>query len=155
MRACVALLLALLLAGCSAEAPRPEKKAATVVPPVDESRWLPSKNLVSTHVVAEKLLDPSIAPGGTVGEYRDAEDTYQLGLIRMPSSDKAAFLLLDVKKVMNASKYLPNMGGYFGTQGEIALYVFAKGPYVAVVKGLGMEKADPIARTFAALIPRE
>jgi hypothetical protein len=121
--------------------------------PADESRWFPSKDQVGTHVVAGHLLDKSIAPGGTVGEYRNAQGSYQLGLIHMPSNDKAAFLLLDVKKVMAAPQYLPNMGGYFGMQDGVPLYVFAKGPYVAVLKGLAMERADPLARTFAARIP--
>lgn len=71
----------------------------------------------------------------------------------MPSNDKAAFLLLDVKKAMTAPQYLPNMGGFFGLQNNVPLYVFAKGPYVAMVKGLAMDQADPIARTFAARIP--
>jgi hypothetical protein len=151
MRACAVSLL-MILAGCSGGAPK-ETKAAPVTPPPDESRRLPSKDQLSTRVVAEHLLDQSIAPGGTVGEYKDARGSYQLGLIHMPSNDKAAFLLLDVKKVMAGPRYLPNMGGYFGMRDGVPLYVFAKGEYVAIVKGLAMERADPIARTFAARIP--
>src|SRR5450432_2746802 len=75
MRACAVSLL-MILAGCSGGAPK-ETKAAPVTPPPDESRRLPSKDQLSTRVVAEHLLDQSIAPGGTVGEYKDARGSYQ------------------------------------------------------------------------------
>ncbi|MCU1258201.1 MAG: hypothetical protein JWO80_1086 [Bryobacterales bacterium] len=121
--------------------------------PADESRRLPSKDQMSTRVVADHLIDPSLAPGGTLGDYKGAKGSYQLGLIHMASNDKAAFFLLDVKKILSNPQYLPNMGGFFGMRDGTALYVFAKGPYVASVKGLKMDDADPIARTFAARIP--
>ena len=121
--------------------------------PPDEARYLPFKDRVSTRVVPDHLLGPTLPPGGTLGEYRGAKSAYRLGLIHLSSNEKAAFFLLDVKKAMSAPKYLPNMGGFYGMAGGQPLYVFAKGPYVAMVKGLEMEAADPIARVFAARIP--
>jgi hypothetical protein len=145
------ILFCLFLCACTNNTAPVETKAAPI--PADESRLLPSKDQVSTRVVADHLLDPALAPGGTLGEYKNAQGSYQLGLIHMASNDKAAFFLLDVKKLLTNPHYLPNMGGYFGTRDGAPLYVFAKGPYVASLKGLPEEQADPLARTFAARIP--
>ncbi len=152
VRALAAISL-LLLSGCSSDAPKTETKAAAPVLPVDESRWLPSKDQLSASVVPDHAIAPSLPPGGTVGDYKNARESWQLALVRMPSNDKAAFLLLDVRKAETNPQYLAHMGGYFGLSDGKPLYVFAKGPFVAAVKGLPMEQADPIARTFAARIP--
>ncbi len=119
----------------------------------DEGRYFPAKDRVSLRVVADHVLGGTLAPGGTVGEYRNAKGAYQLGLIHLASSEKAAFFLLDVKKVMGNAKYLAHMGGYQGVKDGKPFYVFAKGPYVAFVSGLEYEPADLVARTFATRIP--
>ena len=138
----------MVFAGCSTPAPQPgavEKPA----PPADESALFPKKDLVSTRVAADHALDPSLAPGGTIGEYK----TYRAVLIHMPAADQAAFFLLDAKKAMQTPRYLAHMGGYFGTIGDKPAYVFAKGSYVVGLKGLQYDAADVAARVFAAALP--
>jgi hypothetical protein len=136
----VLVLCATFLISCSSapEKPAPRKSP----PPRDESALFPAKDLVSTRVVADHAIDPSLAPGGTVGEYKK----YRAFLLHLPAPDQAAFFLLDVKKALASPRYLPHMGGYFGALGGEPLYVFAKGPYVVALRGLSYEEADAAAR---------
>lgn len=147
--ACLSLLLA--LAGCGEGPPRsPTAEMKTEVkPPADESALFPLTGLVNSRVVAGHLLGKSFLPGGTVADY---EKGYQLFAIREASAQKASFALLDFKKDLTAPKYLAHMGGFFGMDREKPFYVFAKGPVIAGVIGLPYERADIVARQFAAKI---
>jgi hypothetical protein len=118
-------------------------------PAEDFSRYFPLQGRIAIHDVPGHLLNNASLPGGALADYK----TCQLFLTRTPSAEKAAFLLLDYKKTLKDPKYLAHMGGYFGMDAGRPAYVFAKGPYLAGVIGLSQDKADPIAREFAARIP--
>ena len=122
----------------------------TLVVAADDQRCFPLTGRTAIKQVPDHILGNSALPGGIVADYAG----YQLFLIRTASTQKAAFLLLDYKKILQSPKYLANMGGYFGMDAaHRPNYVFAKGPFLAGVIGLDQEKADPVARTFAARIP--
>jgi hypothetical protein len=118
-------------------------------PADDFVRYFPLRERTAIHDVAGHLLNNPSLPGGVLADYK----TCQLFLIRTPSAQKAAFLLLDYKKTLKDPKYLAHMGGYFGIDSGRPAYVFAKGPFLAGVIGLAQDKADPLAREFAARIP--
>ena len=114
---------------------------------------LPPAHLVDSKAVPDHLLAKSLAAGGVLGNYRDAAGAYQLLLVRCASNDKAAFLLLDVKKLMGEPHYLAHMGGFAGKKEGQWFYMFAKGPFIAVVQGKPEAQADVLARVFAARLP--
>ena len=114
---------------------------------------LPKEHLTGSAAVPAHLLAPSLATGGVAGNYQDAKGPYRLLLARMPTNDKAAFLLLDVKKLMTDAHYLAHMGGYAGKKDSKAFYVFAKGPFLAAIEGMPEARADILARVFAARLP--
>ena len=74
-------------------------------------------------------------------------------LVRLPSNEKAAFLLLDVKKLMTSPHYLAHMGGFAGQKDGAPFYVFVKGPFVAAIAGKPEVEADVLARIFAGRLP--
>jgi hypothetical protein len=115
-----------------------------------EFRFFPVTGRTSITDMHDHAFHNPKLPPGVVAEY----DGYQLFLIRTASNQKAAFLLMDYKKMLQMPKYLPNMGGFYGMDSvNKPNYVFAKGPFLAGVVGLDQEKADPVARTFAGRIP--
>lgn len=101
----------------------------------------------------DHVLGQSLPPGGVLGHYKDKKGAYELVLIRQPDSQKAAFLLLDVKKVMKDAHYLANFGGFAGKKEEKPFFVFAKGPFLAAIAGKPEADAEPLARVFAARLP--
>jgi len=119
----------------------------------DDAAFMPKANLLDSKAVAKNVLDPAIPAGGILANYRDKQGAYQLILVREPTSEKAAFLLLDCKKVMTEAHYLAHMGGYAGKKNGEPFYVFAKGPFLAVVKDKPEQQADTLARIFAARLP--
>jgi hypothetical protein len=122
----------------------------SAVPATDDQRCFPLTGRTAIQQVPGHLWNNPALPGGIVADYSG----YQLFLIRTAGNQKAAFLLLDYKKLLQSPKYLANMGGYFGMDAaHRPHYVFAKGPFLAGVIGLDQEKADPIARTFVGRIP--
>lgn len=137
------------LAGCSSA---PEKKAeAPPAPPVnDNTAQLLPLNRTSAKVVQDHLLGKSALPGGTIGDYDAAGLKYQLFIIETDSAQSAAILLLDLKATLKDPAYIAYMGGYFGTDANGPVYVFAKTKYLAGVVGLSEDRADPIARQLAA-----
>jgi hypothetical protein len=114
-----------------------------------DERYLPATGQLSIQEVPAHVLNNGALPGGLLADYKG----YQLFLIRTASAEKASFLLLDYKKTLKEPKYLPNMGGFFGADAGRPAYVFAKGVFLAGVAGLPQDKADAVARTFAARIP--
>ena len=142
-----AVLMCLLLAGCSqpAEAPGPVAKAL----PPDESRKFPLENQVSMQVVPDHLLGKSFLPGGNLAEYKQGAHHYRVFLIHATDAQKAAFLLVDWRNALSQPQYLANMGGFFGSDAGAPVYVFAKGPYVAGWVGLPQPEADRLARQLA------
>jgi hypothetical protein len=139
----------LVLAGCGSA---PEKKAeAPAAPPVkDNTAQLLPLNRTGAKVVPDHLLGKSALPGGTIGDYDAAGLKYQLFIIETDSAQSAAILLLDLKATLKDPAYIAYMGGYFGTDANGPVYVFAKAKYLAGVVGLSEDRADPIARQLAA-----
>jgi hypothetical protein len=150
----LAVLTAGLLAGCGSPAPEKtvEKKAETPAPPPvkDETAKLLPLDRKAVKVVPNHLLGKDALPGGTIGEYEAKGARYQLFIIDTDTPQDAAILLLDVKATLKDPAYLASFGGYFGTDANGDLFVFAKGKYLAGVVGLSQDRADPIARQLAA-----
>ena len=119
----------------------------------DDMALLPKAHLVGSTVRPAHLIAPSISAGGVAGTYKDTKGAYQQMLVRLPTTEKAAFLLLDVKKLMTAPRYLPHIGGFFGQKEGKPFYVFAKGPFLAVIEGKPEPEAEVLARIFAARLP--
>ena len=149
-------ILASVFAGCSR--PAPEVKSVTPAadpePPPDQSRHFPQAGLVKMDRVPIHLLGKKFMPGGNLASYKRGKLEYQQFLGKMPDPDHAAFLLLDWNKELKGARYLAHMGGYFGFDGSLAggqpIYVFTKGAWIAGIRGLPEDKADGIAREFAA-----
>lgn len=124
--------------------------ALSLMADVADFRCFPVTGRTAIKEIPNHLFNNQAFPSGILADYNG----YQLFLMRTPSNQKAAFLLLDYKKILRAPRYLPNMGGFYGTDStDRPNYVFAKGPFLAGVLGLDAEKADPIAREFAGRIP--
>ena len=96
------LFVAITLAGCGS--PEPEKKAAAPPPPAavvkDHSAVMPPEGLKSSEVVQNHLLGKQEMPGGTLAAYEVKGKKYQLFVIDVDDNQKAAFLLLDMKKTL-------------------------------------------------------
>jgi hypothetical protein len=139
----------LVLAGCGSA---PEKKAEAPAPPPvkDNTAQLLPLNRTGAKVVPDHLLGKSALPGGTIGDYDAAGLKYQLFIIETDSAQSAAILLLDLKATLKDPAYIAYMGGYFGTDANGPVYVFAKAKYLAGVVALSEDRADPIARQLAA-----
>jgi hypothetical protein len=147
------LALAVIATSCSsAPAPQPkeQKVASAHKPPKDLPGKFPSEGQTGMQLVPDHLLGKEFMPGGNLADYKTAPGTYQIFLLQAPDAQAAAFLLLDWKSAMPDATYLAHMGGYFGHDQGKALYIFAKGPYLAGIVGLAQEKADLEARKFAA-----
>jgi hypothetical protein len=135
--------------GCSSA---PEKKTEALPPPPvkDNTALLLPLNRTSAKVVPDHLLGKSALPGGTIGDYEVKGLKYQLFIIETDSAQDAAILLLDLKATLKDPAYIAYMGGYFGTDTNGPIYVFAKTKYLAGVVGLSEDRADPVARQLAA-----
>ncbi len=152
------LVFAALLAVSCGGGSKPEPEAAApaapparkVPKPVDESARFPKKDLIEVKLVEGHVLDKGLLPGGNVGFYRNARRSYQLFLIKTPTTEAAALLLNDFKSSLGAFKYVPSFGGFYGMDGATPVFAFQKSVYLAGVVGLTQEEADAVAREFAA-----
>ncbi len=152
MRVCLWMTMIVALSGCGvpSEQPPPKKAAEPVSAPSDESHRFPSQDRVKAEIVNDHLLGKDFLPGGNLAEYTRAGKTYQLFLIEAKSPRAAALLMNDHQKTLSNAKFIAHMGGYFGLDGDQPVYIFAKGKWLAGLVGLPQEKADLIAREFAA-----
>jgi hypothetical protein len=152
MRCCVlpagVFLAGVFLEACSS-APEPVAKTGPIAVK-DDTGMLPLAGRTGARVVPDHILDIARMPGGTLGDYDVKGRKYQLFILEAASSQKAAFLLLDVKGALQDAEYIPYMGGYYGLQGSTPVYVFAKLQYLAGVRGLKKDAADPVAIQLAA-----
>lgn len=144
------LVCAIGLGGCgSAPSPAPQPApapAATPAPVADHTSLFPDKGKVSTSIVPDHILGMKALPGGSLAEYEVKGQKYQMFIVDADSTQKAAFMMLDMKDEMQKGpEYIPYMGGYFGMFGDKPLYCFAKTHYLAGVVGLPKDKADPLA----------
>ncbi len=148
---------ALLAAGCGsapesrneAEAPKPAPKAGL---PFDETLKFPSRDRVDVKVYAAPLLGKSFLPGGNVAHYKRGKKEWDLFLVKASDAGAAALLLLDYKKQMTDTRVIAHFGGFAGSDGGTPAFVFAKGRWLAGVRGLPEKEADAAAREFAARI---
>jgi hypothetical protein len=138
------------LVGCtSAPEPPPAAPAPAHVP--DHTSLFPDKGKVGTSVVPDHILDMKALPGGSLAEYDVKGQKYQEFIIDADSTQKAAFMMLDIKDQLKKDpEYIAYMGGYFGMYGDKPLYCFAKTHYLAGIVGLPKDKADPLAISLAA-----
>jgi hypothetical protein len=134
---------------CSAPAP-PKATSVAATKPVDLGTKFPLSGQTRMQLIPDHLLGKGFMPGGNLADYKTPAGEYQMFLVKLPDSQKAAFLLLDWKSAMPQARYLASMGGYFGTDQGKPMYVFSKGPFLAGFVGLSEEKADPEARRLAA-----
>ncbi len=153
--AMTAALAAVTLCGCgSGTETRPARQAEQAKPadrkPTDESRRFPEKGRTATEVVDRNLLGKEYMPGGTVVRYRQGKREWEMFVAKTSSAQDAALLLLDWKKDLLGSKLVPSFGGYYGKDGNASVFVFAKGEWVAGVRGLEEQAADAQARLLAA-----
>ena len=148
-------LISLALAGCSSS---PEPAATTAAPPATASAPVPNHTSlfpvagqVSTAVVPDHILGMKALPGGSIADYNVKSKKYQMFIVDGESTQKAAFMMLDMKAELQPNPdYISYMGGYFGTYGDKPFYCFAKLHYLAGIVGLTKDQADPLARTLAA-----
>jgi hypothetical protein len=146
----VLAILAMVLIGCGSE---PVHKAETTpVPPKikDDTAKLLQANLIASEIVPDHILKNSALPGGTLGHYKAGGKEYQMFIIETATAQDAAILLIDMQHTLKDAEYIAYMGGYFGTDANGPVYVFAKKQYLAGIAGLPKAKADPIARELAA-----
>jgi hypothetical protein len=147
-----------MLAGCSQEPAPVQKQAAEPPRPsrpfvIDERHLLPVAGQTESKVVQDPIFGHEFLPGGNVAHYRKGKQEYDLLLVRASDNTAAALMLLSYKKVLTDSKVVPGFGGYFGKDGDQPAFLFAKGRYLAGVRGLPQDQADQISRDFAAKIP--
>lgn len=157
MRA-VATVAFVLLAACNSAAPPPTKEQASApepARPTDETRRFPLANQVNTELVNNHLLGKSFMPGGTLAHYKRGKTTYDMFIARAESPTEAAILLLDWKKELEDAQLVPSFGGYFGKDGDTAVFVFPKGPWIAGITGLPQKDADAQARPLAGQLPAQ
>ena len=69
---------------------------------------------------------------------------------KLPNPTDAAIRLLDWKRAMSDAKLVPSFGGYSGKDGDNLVFVFAKGDWLAGIRGLNERDADAQARLLAA-----
>ena len=146
-------LVSIGLAGCGsatdpAAAPTPPAEPARVL---NHTSLFSDKDKVSTSVVPDHMLGMKAMPGGSFAEYETKGQKYQMFIIDTDSTQKAAFMMLDMKAELKKDpEYLPHIGGYFGMYGDQPLYCFSKLHYLAGIVGLPKDKADPLALGLAA-----
>jgi hypothetical protein len=146
-------LLSLVSCASPPSPPAKETPAAQSKPgpaPSDESRRFPQKNLVSTQVVPSALLGKAFMPGGTLARYRKGKTEYQMFVARAASSTEAAIKLNDWRTALTNPAFVASFGGYFGLDGGIPVFVFAKGEWIAGVVGLSRREADLASRSLAS-----
>jgi hypothetical protein len=142
-----------LLLGCAStpEAAKPELSKAPVLPEQkDESRRFPAVNRKSVELSKGPLLGMDFLPPGNVATYTKGKQSWRLICMKAASADKASIVLFDLKAQLRDAKFVASFGGYFGMNGDEALFLFQKNDFVLGVAGLPQADADREAREFAA-----
>jgi hypothetical protein len=141
------------LCGCGGAPSSQQSQSVPAAPPAkpaDEQRRFPLADQTSMRLVEDHVLGKDFLPGGNVAEYKRKGKTYQQFLVHAKSAEAAALLMFEFKGRLREAKYLPHMGGYFGTDGATPIYLFQKGAFLAGFAGLPEKEADSLARQFAA-----
>lgn len=154
MRLLLIATASVLLVSCGSEPKRTATEAPQAAPvkPADESRRFPKANLVDTEVVASDLLGKRFMPGGTLAHYRKGKTDYDMFVAQAATPNDAAMLLLDWRKALADPKFVAAYGGYSGSDAGTPVFVFAKGPWIAGIKGLSQKDADLPARSLAGAL---
>jgi hypothetical protein len=97
-----------------------------------------------------ELMGKTFMPGGTVATYKKGKTEWTLFVAQCPNAIDAAIRLPDWRKALTNAKLEASFGGYFGQDGGAPVFVFAKGAWIAGVKGLPEKDADAQARLLAA-----
>ena len=147
-----AIAILCLLAACS-EPPKPAAEAPRPPRPMDEARRFPMMNRVSADVVETPIMGKAFLPAGNVAKYKDNKSEWELFVYKAASEGEAGTKLLDYKNSLAEPKFVAHFGGYFGLDAGKPVFLFSKGKYVAGVVGLPLDRADALARDFAARIP--
>jgi hypothetical protein len=154
MRALV-LIVCVLIVSCSSPPADSAKQAQSakptpIVKPSDESRRFPKANLASTEVVDSALLRKTFMPGGTLARYKKGKNEYQMFVARTASATDAAIKMSDWRAALTKPEFVASFGGYFGQDGGVPVFVFAKGEWIAGIVGLSRNDADAAARVLAS-----
>lgn len=89
-------------------------------------------------------------PGGNIARYKRGAKEYELFVVKTSATSTAAVLLFDFKNTLASPRFIPHFGGFFGKDGDTDTFIFAKGVWLAGVRGLPEAEADAVARQFAA-----
>jgi hypothetical protein len=146
--------LALFLAGCASapEAPKQEapKKAAPKM--LDLTHYFPQEGQTGTKVVETDLYGKKYLGPGYTAQYKKGKREFEMFYVKT-SAVGAALALLEYKKALKDPKLIAHFGGYFGKDGDVPAFVFAKVEWIAGVRGLPEKEADLEARELAARLP--
>ena len=143
----------LVMACCSSDTRKPAAEPvqkADIRKPKNETRRFPSAGQVDTTVVDNHLLGKGFMPGGTIAHYRRGATQYDLFVAEFPSSTDASIALANWEMSLQGAKLIPTVGGYFGTDRGLPVFVFPKDTWLAGVVGLAQKEADFEARVLAA-----
>ena len=88
-------------------------------------------------------------PGGNIAEYKKDGRAYQVFFTLQQDSQKAMFLFMDYKDLLQEQKFIANFGGYFGMDGDVPTMIFQKEKYIVVITGLELKDADLAGRFIA------
>ena len=91
-------------------------------------------------------------PGGNLAEYEADGKKYQIFFTLRRNADQALFLFTDYKDVLTEPKFIPHLGGYFGSDEDTPTLVLQKNKYVIGIVGLDEQEADTAARVIAAYL---
>lgn len=142
----------LFLASCdinSDPVSQSEKTPIATVKPDDLSHLFPSKGRERVELVERNLLGKDYLPGGNLVEYTKKGVRFQQFLIKTSTPEKAMFLMIDLKNDLENAKFIPHLGGYFGSDGGGSVLVMQRGRSLAGVVGLPEIDADNVLREFA------
>lgn len=133
----------------SDQVPHSEKAPITTTKPDDLSHLFSSKGREGVELVERNLLGKDYLPGGNLVEYKKEDVRFQQFLIRASTPEKAMFFMIDLKNDLKNAKFIPHLGGYFGSDRGSPILVMQRGRSLAGVVGLPEIDADNVLREFA------
>jgi hypothetical protein len=146
---------ALLLSGCGAPAPKQESAKPAAAPaatqmPAPEDRRFPADGRVEVAQTAESLYGKPFLTGGNIAKYKRGAKEFELFLIKSANPSAPASMMFEYKSALAGAKFIAHFGGYAGKDGDVDVFLFCKGSWLAGIRGLPQAEADLIARDFAA-----
>ena len=153
MKSIVMTLSLALVWGCGSPNDQPVVETKQVRPVekiLDETHKFPKDGLVESKLVESHLAGKEFMPGGNFAEYDAKGKKYQMFFTLRGTGDEALFLLMDYKDLLEDSKFIAHLGGYFGSHEGVPTLVFQKNMYLIGVTGLDEKDADMAARAIAA-----